>query len=134
MDVQAEIYPKDIELTLIPQFCKILDQKDDGKQSFLIGRVQASLHKYENRKHEIIIFGSRFMINLLISSTKWYIDATFCIFSPGFYQMLNIILYNKTTQMHFPALYVLITGKKEFLYDILLNYLRIYADFKKDFI
>ena len=71
------------------------------------------------------------MFNLLSSSTEWYIDATFRICPPGFYQMLNIIVYNETTQMYCPALYVLMTGKKEFLYDILFNYLRIYADSKK---
>ena len=44
-DVQAEIFPKDIDLTFTPQLCKTLNQKNDEKQPFLIGRVQAPHHK-----------------------------------------------------------------------------------------
>jgi len=115
--IRNELFPTMIEEAISDYFCIT---KDNESQFFCQGRSKIRIFNKEKKAfimEEFIIFGSQYMLRHLKQKTTWYLDGTFKIVPPCFYQLVTILVYSEIHEFEVPACYILLSGKNETLYQ-----------------
>jgi len=85
---------------------------------YLIFIDQVTLFKW-------LMFISPWQLSLLAKSDHWYVDGTFFAVPRGFYQLINISIYDTLSNLHIPLFWALTTHKN---YDM---YIHLFWDLAK---
>ena len=78
------------------------DSKSINKKGELLKRNEEGKHILD----EYVILASKFMLRQLSINKIWFIDATYESCPKGFYQMLNILTYNKDIKNYIPSCHI----------------------------
>jgi hypothetical protein len=112
------IYPTDLFLVMTPEYCRSEDASDSGQNIFR-GYFKIPMVRKNGNYSQVAILGSQFQLQLLAEAENWYIDGTFYACPPGFYQLLNIMIYQK--QIPICVCHILMSSKLEVEYFFALS-------------
>jgi len=107
--VRAEYYPKDAFLVFTPEYCKSLD---DHSQNLFLCYLKTPIPTEYKNYSEIVILSTQFQLARLAESSDWYVDGTFWSCPPGFYQMINIMIFSQEINQALCVAHLLISSKK----------------------
>ena len=113
-DIRNEIYPADEEiLKNINQITITYDDKLPNSKNLPFCPVYNKFinHCKKNRLESFIIITSFFLLKFLMNISHLFIDATFKIAPKNYYQILNIIGYDKTKNFNMPVFHIIMSNK-----------------------
>ena len=131
--IKNSIYPKDTEfIQYINQIQITFDDNIDKAKNLnfcpIYTRFINPLKK--NREEKFIIFTSIFHLKFLSDSNQIFVDATFKSSPNNFYQLLNIMAYNKNNNFFMPIAFILMSNKSltsyEKIFDEIIFLLKVY--------
>ena len=90
--------------------------------------------KKNNKLEKYVIFSSDFQLNLFSEINEIFIDATFKIFPPNWYQLLNFFGYIEKKIFYIPMGHILMNSKTENLYEtvfyVLIKQIKTHGNLK----
>lgn len=96
---------------------------EHDERKFLLFNIYYS---YNNLPKRLIAFGHPDLTRLLnYPGLSLFIDGTFKVTPPAFYQCLIIMLYDPSVDLYIPVLYILIDSKDELSYNNALHWVKV---------
>ena len=77
----------------------------------------------DDKLHRIIGFSHRELLKKLRGKRHFFLDGTFKVVPDMFDQLCNLLVWDEDEEAYFNVAWILLTGRKEFLYNMLINLL-----------
>ena len=114
------VFPQNENQVLNTSYCRTLDKNSHEQLDFYLGKGEITDQK--SKVHKYILLGTKFSLRILAKGSKWFCDGTFKVAPEGYKQIY--IFMTKYENFTVPCLYLLLTSKKEILYNIAFNHIK----------
>ena len=123
--LREESFPKEEEFLKAINNIKIKLSNNEliTEENYCIAKGEIINFKNNNKLEKYVIFSSDFQLNLFIEINELFIDATFKICPPNWYQLLNIFGYIEKRKFYLPMGHILMNSKSENLYNTVFTVL-----------
>ena len=112
-----------IDIVIPPEYANIQIENAADVVPFLMFNYSYASVVGGQRDSTILAFGTDALFTELCSARTVYMDGTFSICPPQFYQVFSIHFFPYESRRQMPAIYCLLTGKTEEIYTRLFEHI-----------
>ena len=116
-------FPKEENEILNNVFCQTIDQEIGEKLSFFQRKGEIVDPNNTNKVNKYVIFGTKFSLRILARASRWFIDGIFKVVPINYKQIY--IFISKYENYTVPCLFLLLTSKKEVLYNAAFSHIKV---------